>query len=119
MGNDAEVGVSDEKVDLPVLVHGTDADVPEPAEVAQGDRGRSTHPEIGCLGSARARKVGRLTSNPFSSLIRARTVLGGGCASQTPLVRVLNRPRRMVTVRRVARGGPDGAELRRVLEDEL
>src|SRR6266851_3551405 len=38
LGDDADVGVGDEKVDLPVLVGGTDADVPEPAEVAQGDR---------------------------------------------------------------------------------
>jgi len=38
LGDDADVGVGDEKVDLPVLVRGTDADVPEPAEVAQGDR---------------------------------------------------------------------------------
>src|SRR6266851_5993073 len=37
VGHDADVGVGDEKVDLPVLVHGTDANVPEPAEVAQGD----------------------------------------------------------------------------------
>src|SRR6266851_1317405 len=37
VGHDADVGVGDEQVDLPVLVHGTDANVPEPAEVAQGD----------------------------------------------------------------------------------
>src|SRR5260370_11285870 len=38
LGDDADVGVGDEKVDLPVLVRDTDADVPERAEVAQGDR---------------------------------------------------------------------------------
>ena len=38
LGDDADVGVGDEKVDLPVLVRGADADVAEPAQVAQGDR---------------------------------------------------------------------------------
>src|SRR5712692_10880700 len=37
LGNDADVGVGDEKVDLPVLVRDADADVSEGAEVAQGD----------------------------------------------------------------------------------
>src|SRR5207249_3626333 len=38
LGDDADVGVGDEKVDLPVLVRGADADVPERAQVAQGNR---------------------------------------------------------------------------------
>src|SRR5580700_294215 len=36
-GDDADVGVRDEQVDLPVLVRCADPDVSEPAQVAQGD----------------------------------------------------------------------------------
>jgi hypothetical protein len=38
IGDDSDVGICDEKMDLPILVRGTDADVPEPAQVAQGER---------------------------------------------------------------------------------
>src|SRR5260370_33648372 len=38
LGDDADVGVGDEKVALRVLVRGPAADLPEPAEEAPGDR---------------------------------------------------------------------------------